>query len=250
MKTWGKWLTWLGLAIAIICVVVGTIMAVAGFSKLADVVNESFRVSGPTQYTATAGETLVLYYDGPDGTATTPSCQIVGPAQPTPGSVVDGEFTYNSETISPFLAWRFTESGSYTITCDQTGVVAGPQLPIGGILSGAGGVLLAVFGGGLGFLMLIIGIILWVVGANKTKTPPPVGAWQQPYPPQAYPSQPGQPYPSQPGPVYPQQPGPAQPGQPYPPAPGAGSPPAAPPSSSPAPGSPDDHPPTPPPAGH
>lgn len=187
MKTWGKWLTWLGLAIAIVCVAVGTTLAVTGFSKLTDVADDSFRVNGPTPHLADAGETLVLYYD--DST-TVPSCQIQGPAQPTRGSVVDGDLSFDSETTTPFLAWQFTESGAYTITCDQSGVVAGPQLPVGGIISGAGGVLLAVFGGGLGAVMLVVGVILWIVGANRTKTPPPPGAWQQPYPPQ-----PGSPYP-------------------------------------------------------
>ncbi|MFT3661732.1 MAG: hypothetical protein QM809_10105 [Gordonia sp. (in: high G+C Gram-positive bacteria)] len=195
MKTAGKWLTFTGLAIGIISLIVGIVTTVSGFGKLAELVDDTFVVSGPTAYTAAAGETLVLYREG-YGVGSTPSCTFDGPAQPKTTSPGSAEYTYNDVTLRPFLNVTFTQSGSYTITCSLSGVVAGPEISVGGIASGVGGIFLLFFGVGLGSLMLIIGIVLWIIGANRTKNPPP----PPPHPGQSYP---GQPYPPQPGQGYP-----------------------------------------------
>ena len=205
MKKIGKWLTWSGLVIAIVAVAVGIVLAVIGFGKLADVVNDSFRITGPTEYVAEADSKLVLYSASTG--ILTPDCAATGPAPVERGTVSgDMTFDYNGDSVTSFGSLRFPQAGTYTIDCDSV-VVAGPELPVGGILTGAGGVLLAVFGGGLGGLLLVIGVILWAVGANRAKTPPPA-AWQPgpQYPISGYPGQqaPGQPYPGQP-----------YPGQPY-----------------------------------
>ncbi|GAA3956889.1 hypothetical protein [Gordonia caeni] len=226
MKTAGKWLTWTGLAIGIVTVVVGIVMAIVGFGKLTDVVNDSFRVTGPTQHTARSGDVLVLYAPS-SSVAGDPVCAITGPAPTRPGPIErNTDFTYDDRNISAFASYRFTQDGTYTIDCDRSGVVAGPELPVSGIFTGAGGVLLAVFGGLLGAVMLVLGVILWIIGANRAKTPPAPPAWQggapyagQPYQPgapqQSYrPGAPGQPYrPSVPQPPYP----PATGQPPYPP---------------------------------
>lgn len=222
MKTAGKWLTWTGLAIAIVTVIAGVVMAVIGFGKLAEVVDDSFRVTGPTSHTAQADEVLVLYSPRDSATAV-PVCAITGPAPTQPGPrQPSGDFTYDSSTIAPFASYRFTQAGQYTIDCDRSGVVAGPELPVAGIFTGAGGILLAVFGGLGGAALLVLGVILWVVGANRTRTPPapPAYPYGAPYGGQPYqPGAPQQPYqqPYQPG--TPQQPGtpPSYPPTPTPP---------------------------------
>ena len=204
MKTAGKWLTWTGLAIGIVTVIVGVVMAIVGFGKLTDVVNQSFRVNGPTLHTAQSGDVLVLYAQN-SSVAGDPVCAVTGPAPTRPGPIErNTDFTYDDSTVSAFASYRFTQDGTYTIDCDRSGVVAGPELPVSGIFTGAGGVLLAVFGGLLGAVMLVLGVILWIIGANRAKTPPP--AWQGGAPYGGPPYQPG-------GPQQPYQPGPPQ--QPY-----------------------------------
>ncbi|GAA1328695.1 hypothetical protein GCM10009592_16960 [Brachybacterium rhamnosum] len=47
-------------------------------------------------------------------------------------------------------------------------VALGPPLSIGGIVSGVGGVLIAVLGGVLGFLLLLAGISWMVVQRRRT----------------------------------------------------------------------------------
>lgn len=205
MKTAGKWLTWTGLAIGIVTVIVGVVMAIVGFGKLTDVVNQSFRVNGPTLHTAQSGDVLVLYAQN-SSVAGDPVCAVTGPAPTRPGPIErNTDFTYDDSTVSAFASYRFTQDGTYTIDCDRSGVVAGPELPVSGIFTGAGGVLLAVFGGLLGAVMLVLGVILWIIGANRAKTPPPP-AWQAGAPYGGPPYQPG-------GPQQPYQPGPPQ--QPY-----------------------------------
>lgn len=169
MKTAGKWLTWTGLAITAICVVAGVIMAVNGFGKISEVVDRSFRVDAPTTYNAAADEVLVLY--GPRDA--TPHCEVTGPAPTVPGPGQSTTFTFDGRTLSSFASYRFSSAGEYLIACESPGVVAGPPVPVGGIVSGAGGILLAVFGGGLGLVLLVIGVVLWIVGANQERRTPP-----------------------------------------------------------------------------
>ncbi|GAA4746209.1 hypothetical protein [Gordonia alkaliphila] len=218
MKKIGKWLTWSGLAIAVVSVIVGIVLAVIGLGKVADTVNESFRVNGPTTHVAEANSSLWLY-SASTGIAV-PSCTAAGPATVQQSTMPsDASFDFNTDTVTMFGKLHFPEAGTYTIDCDSVGVVAGPEISTSSIVTGAGGVLLAVFGGGLGGLLLVIGVILWAVGASRAKNAPPI-AWQpdaQQYPMSGYPGQPGQQYPSQqyPNQQYPNQPG-YQPGAPDP----------------------------------
>lgn len=175
MRTTGKWLTWSGLAIVLVTVIAGIALAINGFGKLTDVVDQSFTVDGPTSYTASAGEVLYLYGPNSSTGSVDPVCEVTGPAPVQPGPLRTGSLTFDGTDVSSFKSYRFTTAGQYTIQCDTPGIVAGPELPVGGIVSGAGGVLLAVFGGGLGAVLLILGIVLWVVGANRAQRadPPP-----------------------------------------------------------------------------
>ena len=58
--------------------------------------------------------------------------------------------------------------GSYTITCDEQ-TFAAPALTGRQVFAAAAGILIAILGGGFGFLLTIIGIVLWVVGARSAR---------------------------------------------------------------------------------
>ncbi|MGB3885952.1 hypothetical protein [Gordonia sp. (in: high G+C Gram-positive bacteria)] len=187
MKKLGKWLTWSGLAIAIATVVAGTVLAVMGFGKMSDFQSDAFGVDGPSEFVAEADAILVLYssqvgFDAPKCTATGPA-RVESGLQRTNSSV-----TYNNRSVSSFQSFRFTKAGTYTIVCDAPDVIAGPRDLAAGIFTGVGGILLAVFGGGFGVLLLVIGAILWIIGANTAKAPPST-VWvsgPQPYGTQPY----------------------------------------------------------------
>ncbi|ACY20663.1 hypothetical protein Gbro_1380 [Gordonia bronchialis DSM 43247] len=57
--------------------------------------------------------------------------------------------------------------GSYTITCDEQ-TFAAPALTGRQVFAAAAG-MIAILGGGFGFLLTIIGIVLWVVGARSAR---------------------------------------------------------------------------------
>lgn len=190
MKTTGKWLTWSGLLIAVFCVAVGVVLAVRGFSTISDVTDRAVTIqSAPTPYLAESGDVIVLYSRS-DTAAPAPSCSFdPGTVEPRPDP--DTSLTYEGGSIGSFAAYRATADGVYYIDCHGANVVAAPPVSVRGVLSGAGGVMLAVFGGGLGALLLIVGVILWIVGAGRARTaaqplpggyPPSVGGYPAGYP--------------------------------------------------------------------
>lgn len=247
MKKTGKWLTFGGLALGIVSVVVGVVLLVIGVQKLADVerdalaINRAGEVAGEftREYPAQAGDVVVIYASSRTA-ASVASCEVRGgpaPAEPGPTQMKDLEITFNGSTVVPVTAFRFTQSGDYVLACQGPGMVAGAPLSTSAFMQTGFGALLAVFGGMLGGLLLIIGVVLWIVGNNKEKNAAATQAYGgQPYGGQPYGGQPfsnqpfpgqqpypaaGQPYPGQ-QPYQGQQP---YPGQPYP-APGQQQPPA------------------------
>lgn len=183
MKKAGQWLTWSGLALGIVTVVVGIVLAVVGFGKVADLSDGSFRVDGPTEYVAEADSVLVMYHS--DVITFSPTCTATGPAPPEVDWQRTDSIRINNLTVVSFQSFRFVEAGTYTIACDAPGVIAGPKLSVTGIFAGVGGILVAAFGGGIGFVMLMFGAILWAVGASKAKSTPnapwPPGLQGPPY---------------------------------------------------------------------
>ncbi|MFT4088446.1 MAG: hypothetical protein QM658_15090 [Gordonia sp. (in: high G+C Gram-positive bacteria)] len=191
MKTTGKWLTFGGLIIAIASVVAGIVMIASGFGKLVDITNDAFSVDMSTKHSFSAGDEISLYWPGSaSGAPGSPSCTVTDGLTSLVPRTSSGttSFTYNGESVTAFATYTFNTSGEYTITCDQVGVIAAPPLSVSGIFRGVGGVLVLVFGAGFGALLLIIGVILWIVGANRAKRLPPM-------PPTGYPSPVGYPQP-------------------------------------------------------
>src|SRR5690625_5677803 len=68
-----------------------------------------------------------------------------------------------------FDSFTAPSSGEYEIDCAGMPVAVGPPVSIGGILGAVGGVLFAIGGGFLGFVLLAIGIVLWLLNRKKTE---------------------------------------------------------------------------------
>lgn len=168
LVTAGRVLTIVGTIIMVLSVAGGILLAVSGFGTVANIQDEGTEFSGQGQVTLEAGEQIQLYYRSSE---VPPTCDVMGPGGTDPGPGVSQTSSVND--WSSFDSFSATTAGDYTITCSGTQqVLAAPPLSIGGIFSGTGGILLAVFGGGLGVLMLGVGIVLWIVGRNQAKNRP------------------------------------------------------------------------------
>ncbi|MFT4126409.1 MAG: hypothetical protein QM662_09280 [Gordonia sp. (in: high G+C Gram-positive bacteria)] len=170
----GKVMTIFGVLVVVVCVTVGVVFAVRGFAQVTTVTDAAYEIVGPTSHTYAAGDEVQLYVRGTANhyPEALPNCRVGGPAAPATGPNATNTFTYQGTSITSFRSYRFTRAGKYTLDCGDAHVIAAPPLSATGVVSGVGGVLLAVFGGGTGAVLFIIGIILWVVG--RKRTPPPL----------------------------------------------------------------------------
>lgn len=193
----GKWFTILGLVIMLASVAVGVFFAATGFGQVKGLAEDAFVIDdGEMTKRFDAGDEIYLFGQTVGNESERPNCRFDGPAPTrTIKSHYDTTFTYEGKSVTSYQGVGFTKSGTYTITCDSY-TVATSDLSVTGIFQGVGGVLLAVFGGGAGLVLVIVGGVLWIVGASR-KTPPPTsyppaGGYQNYPPPGGYPGyQPG-----------------------------------------------------------
>lgn len=172
----------LGAVITLACVGAGAALAAVGFKDAADNFHEiqtaSTPINGTGVVTLQANDQRNLYAHSmttaSSGSSLTPApaCTVTDPAGAdvplstnTTISVTD-----NNEQLASFASFTAGQTGTYTIRCSGNQAVRlGKPLPMGQILSGVGGVLLAVLGGGFGFTLLIIGLVLYLVGRSRRK---------------------------------------------------------------------------------
>ena len=150
----------LGAAILALSVIIGVVLAVIGFGgAVSDLDDLEVFDSGSGTVTAEAGESLQVYAE--EG-APVPSCTIDGPAVGE-GTSQNSTAGTNEATWVSVDSFTAEEAGEYEISCDQGPIAVGPPVSVGGIFAGLGGILLAIGGGALGFLLLLIGVILLIV---------------------------------------------------------------------------------------
>lgn len=155
----------LGAVLLALSLIIGVVLAVIGIGGVVGGTQDlEVFDSGSGTITAEEGESLQIFAE--EG-APAPSCTVDGPSV--------GEGTSQSSTIGiGGRSWvsvdSFTaeQAGDYTVTCGDSPIAVGPPVSIGGIFAGVGGILLAVFGGALGFLLLLIGVILVIVRKKRT----------------------------------------------------------------------------------
>lgn len=122
---------------------------------------------GAATITAEEGELVVLYVQEGAGQ---PYCTVGGPAPDSVGTGTSVNYSYEGggDRWVSFDSFTAEDAGDYSIDCGGTPFAAGPPVSIGAILGTVGGILTAVLGGGLGLLLLIIGLILWLVGRSRS----------------------------------------------------------------------------------
>src|SRR5699024_2257670 len=142
------------------------ISAVTGVAPpLGGAVEHSPGGSGPSP--AGQGEGTHLYAE--EGTAA-PTCTLYTPdgARPDPGTYQSSTRSLGDTSWESFDSFTAPSSGEYEIDCAGMPVAVGPPVSIGGILGAVGGILFAIGGGFLGFVLLAIGIVLWLLNRKKT----------------------------------------------------------------------------------
>ncbi|MFC0674035.1 hypothetical protein [Brachybacterium hainanense] len=158
----GKILIIIGAVILLGALVTGGILAFAGIGGVVkDASGSTVIDSGQGSVELTAGDVRTLYYDSSQGS---PICTITGPdgAEPANGGFQSSTITVNGTEWRSLENFEVTASGEHEISCDGGPVMVAPPVSIGGIFAGVGGILLAVLGGGLGVLVLVVGIVLHV----------------------------------------------------------------------------------------
>ncbi len=158
----------IGALILVLSLVAGIVLAVIGFGATARGIGDiQVYSSGAGTYTAEAGEEIQAY--APEG-STPPSCSLITPdgTEPSGGTNQSSSTTIDGQNWVSFDSFTASAAGDYQIDCAGSPVALGPPVSIGGIFSGIGGVLLAVLGGILGFLLLLAGIIWMVVQRRRT----------------------------------------------------------------------------------
>ena len=156
----------IGGAILALSVIIGVVVAVIGFVTALSSDFEEFP-GGSGTFTAEQGEVIQLYAE--EGTAA-PTCTLYTPdgAQPEPGTNQNSNRSFGDTSWESFDSFTAPSSGEYEIDCAGTAVAVGPPVSIGGVFGAVGGILFAIGGGFLGFVLLAIGIVLWLLNRNKT----------------------------------------------------------------------------------
>lgn len=201
MRSIGRLLFWIGGILTIVCIAGGVVLAVSGFTRVAESASISHPVDGPTEIDLEAGERMLYYVPGvvdpstagsghgsgygsgygSDDDSDSPDYVPAGSAHcsATGPSVVDIRPGGTKHTTSRGGETRVSDggftaenAGTYTVTCNPDAgidVTLGPPTDVGGILSGIGGVLAGVFGALAFGAVTLLGLVLWLVGRETLK---------------------------------------------------------------------------------
>lgn len=155
----------IGGAILVLSVIIGVIITVLGIVSITGGDFEEFP-SGNGTFTAEQGDVVQLYAE--EGTPA-PTCTLYTPdgTEPEPGTDQTSSRTTEGTTWDSFDSVTAPATGEYEIDCVGTAVAVGPPVSIGGIFGTVGGILFAVGGGFLGFVLLAVGIVLWLLNRQK-----------------------------------------------------------------------------------
>lgn len=155
----------IGGIIMALSVIIGVVVSVIGFTAALGGDFEELS-SGSGTFAAEEGDVIQLYVQ--EGTPA-PRCALNTPdgSEPTPGSFQSSTRTTGGASWTSFDSFTAPVAGEYQIDCGGTPVAVGPPVSIGGIFGAVSGILVGIGGGFVGFVLLAIGLILWLVGRNK-----------------------------------------------------------------------------------
>lgn len=170
LRKWGKILSILGAIILALSVIGGIILSVVGFGKVISDVDEATYFSGTSSVTVESGNIIQLYaLEG----QSVPTCEVVGAdgLSPTVGTGQSSTVGWNGQNWVSFQSFASSSTQEYTISCTPSDaqIMVAPPVAIGSAFAAAGGIILGILGGTLGFVLLVIGLILYFIGRSKAK---------------------------------------------------------------------------------
>lgn len=175
MKRAGQWITWLSVIVILASVVGGTWMAASGFISMFRGSTDALELSGPgnsIEHHFEAGTEWQLFTYGANGVyvGPVPICAMdAGPAPVQPGTAVRTSITTGAQSRISFASVVFVESGTYRFSCDRSGVTMAPASGMGDSLGVFAGITILITGLIFGFFGLIVGILLWAIGASRKR---------------------------------------------------------------------------------
>ncbi|WP_422115461.1 hypothetical protein [Brachybacterium sp. UNK5269] len=159
-----KLLIIIGSVILALSVIVGVVLAVVGIGGVAGSADDLEQFpSGAGTVVAEEGDSLQIYV--PEGFPP-PTCDVMGPAVGE-GTGQSSTTTAGGTTWVSVHSFTAEAAGEYSIDCGGLPIAVGPPVSILGIFAGIGGILLALGGGFLGFVLLALGVILLLVRRSK-----------------------------------------------------------------------------------
>lgn len=154
------------LLIGVVALVISIVKVVGGLSDVAD---NSTVFSGSTTLQLESGKDMQAYVQA-DSTA--PSCTIRGEDGSTPKTntvETQSTVTVKGESWESFGSFTATKTQQYQMDCDGSGeVMVAPPLG-GGFVGGVFGIFGGIGVGAFGFVLLVVGVILFFVGRSKAK---------------------------------------------------------------------------------
>ena len=161
-----------------ILVAVGAVMMVAGVILGISVGRDFLEiVPSPGDVTPVVGETFVQIDDGETMILYAPSsmmpvCDIVGPTEAVPDIDLGGaNYQFPLDNVNYESMARIggpgEPIGEYIVMCEEEGLIVAPPLDVGDIVSSVGGLLLVIALGGVGFTLLVVGLIMWLLSRRR-----------------------------------------------------------------------------------
>lgn len=150
----------------IAAIVIGIISTVAAGRGLADIADSAEQINGQTTVTLEEGNTRTLL-----GTSDAVSCTVTDPngnniALAEPIDIDNTTETEQGVSVGALAQFDATVDGDYTITCTGGQAYLAPELS-GGLFAGLLGIAGSLTAGFIGFVLGLIGLIVWIVGRGQ-----------------------------------------------------------------------------------
>lgn len=162
----GKITFFIGLGLLVIGIVVTIIGAIAAFGWVSDLAEGGSGFTDSAQVDAPADTGYVIMAQNPQGT---PSCDVSSPSGSPVSLDTSMTTTTNDGSVEVVLVGSFQtgEAGTYTLNCSGAQSFMYGQMDITQVGLSSLGLIAGIFVGFIGFVVTVIGLIVWLVGRQK-----------------------------------------------------------------------------------
>lgn len=166
MAKWGMVMTIVGAVLLVGAVVVGAIGGAGLFGSMSSISNEQeYSANETASVDLKAGDERGVWGVTQGTDSLYVQCSLSPQDDMASVEPVDEDInvSLNNKSYSMLGHITVNQDATYSISCDSPFVVS-EALNAGDIASGAGAILLAIFGGLAGAALIVVGLILWILG--------------------------------------------------------------------------------------